>query len=157
QQQSKTIPIVFAQLVDPISMGFVESLARPGGNITGFVSLDYAFGAKWLELLKEIAPRVARVGVLRDPTTSGAAGQMGAIQGVAPSLRAELTALAVRDTAAIERGIVALARDPNSGLIVLANPTAAVHLKLIVALAAQHRLPAVYPYRFFAAAGGLIS
>jgi ABC-type uncharacterized transport system substrate-binding protein len=157
QQQSRTIPIVFAQLVDPISMGFVESLARPGGNITGFVSLDYAFGAKWLELIKEIAPRVARVGVLRDPTTSGAAGQMGAIQGVAPSLRVELTALDVRDTAAIERGIAALTREPNSGLIVLANPTATVHLKLIVGLAAQHRLPAVYPYRYFTAGGGLIS
>jgi ABC-type uncharacterized transport system substrate-binding protein len=156
-QQSRTIPIVFAQLVDPISMGFVESLARPGGNITGFVSLDYAFGAKWMELMKEIAPRVTRVGVLRDPTTSGAAGQMGAIQGVASSLRAELTALDVRESAAIERGIAALSREPSGGLIVLANPTAAVHLKLIVGLAAQHRLPAVYPYRFFTAGGGLMS
>jgi putative ABC transport system substrate-binding protein len=157
QQRTRTIPIVFAQVVDPVSVGFVENLARPGGNITGFVSLDYAFGAKWLDLLKEIAPRVSRVGVLRDPTTSGAAGQLGAVQGAASLLRVELTALDVREPAAIERNMALLAREPNGGLIVLANPTAAVHLKLIVALAAQHRLPAIYPYQFFARAGGLIS
>ena len=135
QQRTRTIPIVFAQVVDPVSVGFVENLARPGGNITGFVSLDYAFGAKWLELLKEIAPRVSRVGVLRDPTTSGAAGQLGAVQGAASLLRVELTALDVREPAAIERNMALLAREPNGGLIVLANPTAAVHLNLIVALA----------------------
>jgi len=157
QQRTRTIPIVFAQVVDPVSVGFVENLARPGGNITGFVSLDYAFGAKWLDLLKEIAPRVSRVGVLRDPTTSGVAGQLGAVQGAASLLRVELTALDVREPAAIERNMALLAREPNGGLIVLANPTAAVHLKLIVALAAQHRLPAIYPYQFFARAGGLIS
>ena len=157
QQRTRTIPIVFAQVVDPVSAGFVENLARPGGNITGFVSLDYAFGAKWLDLLKEIAPRVSRVGVLRDPTTSGAAGQLGAVQGAASLLRVELTALDVREPAAIERNMALLAREPNGGLIVLANPTAAVHLNLIVALAAQHRLPAIYPYQFFARAGGLIS
>ena len=157
QQRTRTIPIVFAQVVDPVSVGFVENLARPGGNITGFVSLDYAFGAKWLDLLKEIAPRVSRVGVLRDPTTSGAAGQLGAVQGAASLLRVELTALDVREPAAIERNMALLSREPNGGLIVLANPTAAVHLKLIVALAAQHRLPAIYPYQFFARAGGLIS
>ena len=157
QQRTRTIPIVFAQVVDPVSAGFVENLARPGGNITGFVSLDYAFGAKWLELLKEIAPRVSRVGVLRDPTTSGAAGQLGAVQGAASLLRVELTALDVREPAAIERNMELLARGPNGGLMVLANPTAAVHLNLIVALAAQHRLPAIYPYQFFARAGGLIS
>jgi putative ABC transport system substrate-binding protein len=157
QQRTRTIPIVFAQVVDPVSVGFVENLARPGGNITGFVSLDYAFGAKWLDLLKEIAPRVSRVGVLRDPTTSGAAGQLGGVQGAASLLRVELTALDVREPAAIERNMALLAREPNGGLIVLANPTAAVHLKLIVALAAQHRLPAIYPYQFFARAGGLIS
>ena len=103
QQRTRTIPIVFAQVVDPVSVGFVENLARPDGNITGFVSLDYAFGAKWLDLLKEIAPRVSRVGVLRDPTTSGAAGQLGAVQGAASLLRVELTALDVREPAAIER------------------------------------------------------
>jgi putative ABC transport system substrate-binding protein len=157
QQRTRTIPIVFAQVVDPVGAGFVENLARPGGNITGFVSLDYAFGAKWLEMLKEIAPHVTRVGVLRDPTTSGAAGQLGAIQGAATMLRAELTTLDVREPAAIERGMASLAREPNGGLIVLANPTAAVHLDLIVSLAAKHQLPAIYPYRFFAKAGGLIS
>jgi len=157
QQRTRTIPIVFAQVVDPVSAGFVENLARPGGNITGFVSLDYAFGAKWLELLKEIAPRVSRVGVLRDPATSGAAGQLGAIQGAASLLRVELTTLDVREPAVIERSMALLAREPNGGLIVLANPTATVHLNLIVALAAQHQLPAIYPYRYFAVAGGLIS
>ena len=157
QQRTRTIPIVFAQVVDPVSAGFVENLARPGGNITGFVSLDYSFGAKWLELLKEIAPRVSRVGVLRDPATSGAAGQLGAIQGAASLLRVELTTLDVREPAVIERSMALLAREPNGGLIVLANPTATVHLNLIVALAAQHQLPAIYPYRYFAEAGGLIS
>ena len=117
QQRTRTIPIVFAQVVDPVSAGFVENLARPGGNITGFVSLDYAFGAKWLELLKEIAPRVSRVGVLRDPTTSGAAGQLGALQGAASLLRVELTALDVREPAAIERNMALLAREPNGCLL----------------------------------------
>jgi putative tryptophan/tyrosine transport system substrate-binding protein len=157
QQRTRSIPIVFAQVVDPVSAGFVENLARPGGNITGFVSLDYAFGAKWLQMLKEIAPRVSRVGVLRDPTTSGAAGQLGAIQGAASSLRVELTTLDVREPALIDRGMTLLAREPNGGLIVLANPTATVHLNLIVELAARHQLPAIYPYRYFARAGGLIS
>jgi putative ABC transport system substrate-binding protein len=157
QQRTRTIPIVFAQVVDPVSAGFVENLARPGGNITGFVSLDYAFGAKWLQMLKEIAPRVSRVGVLRDPTTSGAAGQLGAIQAAASPLRVELTVLDVREPALIDRGMTMLAREPNGGLIVLANPTATVHLNLIVELAARHQLPAIYPYRYFARAGGLIS
>jgi len=128
-----------------------------GGNITGFVSLDYGFGVKWLEVLKEIAPRVSRVGVLRDPTITGGSGQLGAIQGVAASFRVELTALDVREAAAIERSIGSFAQEPNSGLIVLANPTATVHLDLIVALAARHRLPTIYPYRYFTAGGGLIS
>jgi putative ABC transport system substrate-binding protein len=157
QQRTRTIPIVFAQVVDPVSAGFVENLARPGGNITGFVSLDYSFGAKWLELLKEIAPRVSRVGVLRDPTTSGAAGQLGAVQGAAALLRVELSPLDVREPAAIERDMALLAREPNGGLVVLANPTATVHIDLIVELAARYQLPAIYPYRYFAQAGGLIS
>jgi putative ABC transport system substrate-binding protein len=157
QQQTRTIPIVFVQVVDPVSGGFVESLARPGGNITGFVSLDYGFGVKWLEVLKEIAPRVSRVGVLRDPTITGGSGQLGAIQGVAASFRVELTALDVREAAAIERSIGSFAQEPNSGLIVLANPTATVHLDLIVTLAARHRLPTIYPYRYFTVGGGLIS
>jgi putative ABC transport system substrate-binding protein len=157
QQRTRTIPIVFAQVVDPVSAGFVENLARPGGNITGFVSLDYSFGAKWLELLKETAPRVSRVGVLRDPTTSGAAGQLGAVQGAASLLRVELIPLDVRESAVIDRDMALLAREPNGGLIVLANPTATVHLNLIIELAARYQLPTIYPYRYFAQAGGLIS
>ena len=157
QQRTRTIPIVFAQVVDPVSAGFVENLARPGGNITGFVSLDYGFGAKWLELLKEIAPHVSRVGVLRDPTTSGAAGQLGAIQGAASLLRVELTTFDVREPAVIERNMALLGREPNGGLIVLANRTATVHLNPIIEFAARYQLPAIYPYRYFAQAGGLIS
>ena len=157
QQQTRTIPIVFVQVLDPVSSGFVESLARPGGNITGFSGFDFGLGAKWLEILKDIVPGVTRVGVLRDPTLPGGSGALGAIQAVAPSLKVELTALDVRDAASIERGLAALAREPNGGVIVVANPGATVHLDLIIALVARHRLPAVYPYRFFATRGGLIS
>lgn len=157
QAESPNTPIVFAQVVDPVSMGFVQSLSRPGGNVTGFVSFDYSIGAKWLDLLKEIAPHVTRVGVLRDPTVGGPSGQLGAIQGVAPFVRVEVTALDVREAATIDQGIDGFATQPNSGLIVLASPTATVHLDRIVAGAAKHRLPAIYPYRFYATAGGLIS
>ncbi len=157
QRQTRTIPIVFAQVVDPVNSGFVESLARPGGNITGFASLDYGFSAKWLEMLKAVAPRVTRVGVLRDPTIPAASGQLGAILAVASSFGVEVTALDIRDPAAIESALETLSRAPNGGLIVLATPFATVHLQLIVALAAQHRLPAIYPYRYFATGGGLIS
>jgi ABC-type uncharacterized transport system substrate-binding protein len=155
QQQTKTIPIVFAQVVDPVSSGFVESLARPGGNITGFLSLDFGIGAKWLEILKEVAPRVTRVGVLRDPAIPGGAGYMGAIQAAAPSFRVELNALDSRGAITIERGLSAFAREPNGGLIVAPNPATSVHRELITTLAARLRLPAVYPYRYFT--GGLIS
>jgi putative ABC transport system substrate-binding protein len=157
RQQTKTIPIVFAQIIDPVSVGFVESLAKPGGNITGFVSLDYSIGTKWLELLKEIAPNLKRVGVLRDPSTSGAAGQLGAILGVAPSFHTEVVPIDVRDPAAIDRGIEAFAGASDAGLIVLANPTATVHLERIIAAAERYRLPAMYPYRYFASGGGLIA
>jgi putative tryptophan/tyrosine transport system substrate-binding protein len=157
QQQTSTIPIVFVQVIDPVSSGLVESLARPGGNITGFSSFDFGLATKWLELLKDIVPAVARVGVLRDPTVPGGSGALGAVQAVAPSFNVELTALDVRNGDAIERGLAALAREPNAGLLVIANPGASVHLELIIALAARHRLPAVYPYRYFAASGGLIS
>jgi putative tryptophan/tyrosine transport system substrate-binding protein len=157
QQQTKTIPIVFVGVLDPVSSGFVESLARPGGNITGFSSYDFGLGAKWFEILKDIVPGVTRVGVLRDPTLPGGSGTLGAIQAVASSFKVELTALDVREAASIERGLAALAPEPNRGLIVLANPGASVHLDLIIALAARHRLPAVYPYRYFATRGGLIS
>jgi putative ABC transport system substrate-binding protein len=157
QQQTNTIPVVFVQVLDPVSSGFVESLARPGGNITGFSSFDFGLGAKWLEILKDIVPGVTRVGVLRDPTLPGGSGALGAIQAVASSFKVELNALDVRDAASIEHGLAALAREPNRGVIVLANPGASVHLDLIIALAARHRLPAVYPYRYFATRGGLIS
>jgi len=157
QQQTRTIPIVFAQVVDPVNSGFVESLARPGGNVTGFVSTDYGMGSKWLEILKEIAPRVVRVGVLRDPTLPGGTGQLGAVQAFAPSFGVEVKALDARDVAVIERGLDLLAREPNSGLIVMPSPAATVHLEAIITLAARHRLPTIYPYRNFAAGGGLIS
>jgi putative tryptophan/tyrosine transport system substrate-binding protein len=157
KQQTKTIPIVFAQVVDPVNSGFVDSLARPGGNITGFVSMDFGIGAKWLEILKQIAPGVARVGVLRDPGTPGGSGQLGAIQAATSSFRVELRALDVRDTATIERGLSVFAREPNGGLIVLNSVAASIHHKLITDLAARFRLPAIYPYRFFVADGGLVS
>jgi putative ABC transport system substrate-binding protein len=155
QQQTSTIPIVFAQVVDPVSSGLVDSLAHPGGTTTGFVSLDFGMGAKWLEILKQIAPHVTRVGVLRDPTTPGGMGQMGAIQAATSGV--ELKALDGRDAATIERGLTDFAQQPNAGLIVLSNPGASVHRKLIVTLAARLRLPAIYPYAFFVTGGGLIS
>ena len=157
KQRTKTIPIVFAQVVDPVNSGFVDSLARPGGNISGFVSMDFAIGAKWLEILKLIAPGVARVGVLRDPGTPGGSGQLGAIQAATLSFRVELRALDVRDPATIERGLSVFAREPNGGLIVLNSMAASIHHKLIIDLAARFRLPAIDPYRFFVADGGLVS
>ena len=157
QQLTKTIPIVFAQVVDPVSSGYVESLARPGGNMTGFTSVDYSIGTKWLETLKEIAPKVNRVGVLRDPTTPAGTGQLGAIQGAAAVFGTTVTALDVREPDIIDRAISTFAREPNGGMIVLANPLSTVHRELIVRLAARAKLPTVYPYRFFVTSGGLIS
>jgi putative ABC transport system substrate-binding protein len=157
QQQTTTIPIVFAQVVDPVSSGFVDSLARPGGNITGFVSLNFDMGAKWLEILKQIAPGVVRVGVLRDPATPGGSGQLGAIQAASSSFGVELKALDVRDAGTIERGLSAFARAPNGGLIVLSSAATSVHHELITDLAVRLRLPAIYPYRFFVRSGGLVS
>jgi putative ABC transport system substrate-binding protein len=148
---------VFVQALDPVSSGFVESLARPGGNITGFSSYDFGLGVKWLELLKDVAPSVTKAGVLRDPTVPGGSGALGAIQAVASSLKVELVPVDVREEVSIERGLAALAGVTNGGLIVAANPGASVHRDLIVALAARYRLPAVYPYRYFATSGGLIS
>ena len=157
QQISDSIPVVFVNLVDPVSGGFVESLARPGGNTTGFALLEYGMSVKWLQLLKEIAPKVARAAVIRDPTLTAGAGQFGAMQGVAPQLGVELSAIDARDAGEIARGIAAFARGPNGGLIVVTSAAAIIHRELIVALAAQHRLPAVYPYRGIVAEGGLIS
>jgi putative ABC transport system substrate-binding protein len=157
QQATRTLPIVFAMVADPAAAGFVASEARPGGNITGFTILDYGISTKWLELLKEIAPRVTRVGVIRDPTVTSNIGQFAAIQSVAPSFGVELTALGGRDAGEVERTITEFARGSNCGLISVASPLTGNNSKLIVSLAGRHRLPAIYPLRFFVADGGLIS
>jgi putative ABC transport system substrate-binding protein len=157
QEATRTIPIVFVLGTDPVGVGLVESLARPGGNTTGFISFDYGISAKWLELLKELAPRVTRVAVLREPGNQTGIGLWAAMQGVAPSLGVELRPIGVRDAAEIERGIAAFAREPNGGLIVTTGSLTTSHRDLIATLAARHRLPAVYPYRYFVVAGGLTS
>jgi putative ABC transport system substrate-binding protein len=156
-EATRTVPIVFAIVPDPVGAGFVESLARPGGNATGFLMFEYGISAKWLELLKEIVPGVTRAAVIQDPTLSAGIGQLAAIQSATPLLGLELTPVDVRDSAEIERAVAIFAHTPNGGLIVTASALAVVHRELIVALAAQHRLPAVYPARYYAAAGGLIS
>jgi putative ABC transport system substrate-binding protein len=148
---------VLAQSIDPVGAGFVASLARPGGNITGFTQFEYSLSGKWLQLLKEIAPGVTRVGVLRDPTGSGGVGQWAVIQAFAELIGVECIPLAIRDAKEIERGIAAFERAGNSGLIVSLNALATVHRQAIIASAARHRLPAIYPFRYFAAAGGLLS
>ena len=154
---TRTVPLVFTNVVDPVGAGFVDSLARPGGNVTGFVSFEYGLSAKWLELLKEIAPRVMRVSVIRDPDISAGTGQFGAIQGAAASLGLELTAVNPREASEIERAIAAFARTPNGGLITTSSALAIIHRDLIIGLAAKHKLPAVYYRRVFSASGGLIS
>ena len=156
-QATRTVPIVFPGFVDPVGAGVVESLARPGGNATGFMNFEYSIGGKWLELLKEIAPGVTRVAVLRYADTPSGVGQFGIIQSVAPSLRVEVTPVNMRDAPEIERAVATFARASNGGLIVTASPLAQRHRDLIVTLAAQHKLPAVYFDRVFATAGGLIS
>jgi putative ABC transport system substrate-binding protein len=155
-QATQTIPIVFAIVADPVGAGYVESLARPGGNATGFTPFEYAIAGKMLELLKEIAPRVTRAAVLRDPAIAAGPGQFGAIQAVAPSLGVELRPVNVRDADEIERSIAAFAQGSNGGLIVTGSPAAAARRDLIVALAARHRLPAVYNARLFVEIGGLV-
>jgi putative ABC transport system substrate-binding protein len=157
QQATRSVPIVFVGLIDPVGAGLVESLARPGSNSTGFLLYEYSLSGKWLELLKEIAPSVTRVAVLRDPAITSGAVQFGVIQAVAPSLRVEVSPVNVRDAGEIERIVTAFARDSNGGLIVAGSGLATVHRDLFVTLAAQHRLPAVYSNRVFVAAGGLIS
>jgi putative ABC transport system substrate-binding protein len=151
------VPIVFAVVIDPVGAGFVDSLARPGGNATGFTVFEYGMSGKWLELLKQIAPAVTRAAVLRDPTIASGIGQFAAVQAVAPSLGVDLSAVDVRDAGEIERAVTAFARSSNDGLIVTASALATRHRDLIIALAARLRLPAVYPYRFFVTIGGLIS
>jgi putative ABC transport system substrate-binding protein len=154
---TSTIPIVFANVVDPVGAGFVASLARPGGNVTGFASYEFGFPIKWLELLKQIAPGVTRAAVLRDPTISAVIGMFAAIQGVAPSFGVEVTPIDVRDGDELQRAIAAFARGPNDGLIVLGGPRSNAQRDLIAATIAHHRIPAVYGARYFVTAGGLIS
>jgi putative ABC transport system substrate-binding protein len=156
-QATRTVPIVFVQVTDPVGAGYVESLARPGGNATGFIPFEFGMSAKWLELLKEIAPGIKRVAVLRDAALALGMGQLGAIQSVAPSFGVELRPIGVGDVNEIERGVAAFARDPNGALIVTVSPSAISHREKIIRLAEQHKLPAIYPYRFFATDGGLIS
>jgi putative tryptophan/tyrosine transport system substrate-binding protein len=157
QQATRTVPIVFVGIVDPVGAGFVESLARPGGNATGFTLFEYGLSGKWLELLKEIAPGVTRAAVLRDPTLGSGVGQYAIIQALASPLGVELRPVDVRDPGEIERAIVEFARVPNGGLIIVAAPSAVVHRNLIITLAARHQLPAVYSFPHLAHSGGLIA
>jgi putative ABC transport system substrate-binding protein len=156
-QATRTVPIVFALVADPVGAGFVDSLSRPGGNATGFLMFEYSLSGKWLEVLKQIAPGVTRAAVIRDPAISAGTGQFGVIQSVAASLGVEVSPVNVRDAVEIERAIAAFARSPNGGLIVTASALSAVHRDLIIALSARHKLPAVYYERYFVGAGGLIS
>jgi len=157
QRETRTVPIVFVGVIDPVGAGLVASLARPGGNTTGFTVFEYGLSPKWLALLKEIAPRVTRAAVLRNPTSAPEIGLLGGIQSVASSLRVELSLIDERDTGEIERAVTAFAREPNGGQIVLSSASTLLHRELIVSLAARHRLPAVYTDRVFVAAGGLTS
>jgi len=157
RQASRTIPIVFTLVADPVGAGYVNSLAQPGGNVTGFTNFEYSIGGKWLELLKEIAPNVTRVAVLRESFVASGIGQFGAIQGVAQSLGIELRPIDLRDAADIEREITAFGQQPNGGLIVTGSPAATVHRDLINAVSIRHRLPVVFNSRLYVAAGGLAS
>jgi putative ABC transport system substrate-binding protein len=156
-QATRTVPIVFVIVIDPVGAGFVASLARPGGNATGFTAYEYSMSGKWLELLKEIAPRVTRAAVLRDPAVASGIGQFGAVQSVAPSFGVELRPIDVRDAGEMERALAAFAGSPNGGLILTGSALAIVHRNLIIRLAARYKLPAVYFYRTFVLAGGLMS
>jgi putative ABC transport system substrate-binding protein len=156
-QATRDVPIVFVIVSDPVGAGFVDSLARPGGNATGFTTFEYGMSGKWLELLKEIAPRVTRAAVLRDPASPSGTGQFGAIQSVAPSFGVELNPVNVRDPGEIERAITTFARSATGGLIVTGSALAVVHRDLIIMLAGRHKLPAVYFQRLFVTSGGLIS
>jgi ABC-type uncharacterized transport system substrate-binding protein len=157
QRATRTVPIVFVQVSDPVASGFVQSLARPGGNTTGFMQFEFGLSGKWLELLKQVAPDVTRAAVLRDPNVGTGTTQFAVIQAMAPLLRVEVNPVNVRDPSEIRRAVEALARSPNGGLIVTASALAVRHRDLITMLAARHRLPAVYPFRHFVISGGLIS
>jgi putative ABC transport system substrate-binding protein len=154
---TRIVPVVFVIVLDPVGSGIVESLARPGGNATGFMQFEYSLCAKWLELLKEIAPGVTRVAVLRDPATTGGIGQFAVIEAVAPSIGVDVRPINLRDTGEIERSVAAFARAPTCGLIVTGSALAGTHRDFIIALAARHKLPAVYANRVSSTAGGLIS
>ncbi|MGA7911739.1 MAG: ABC transporter substrate-binding protein [Candidatus Dormiibacterota bacterium] len=156
-EATRTVPIVFTIVPDPVGSGFVDSLSRPGGNATGFLMFEYSLCGKWPELLKEIAPGVTRAAVLRDAAVAAGIGQFAVIQSVAPSVGVEVSPVNVRDAAEIERAVAAFARSGNGGLILTASALSVVHRDLIIALAARHKLPAVYHQRLFVAAGGLIS
>jgi putative tryptophan/tyrosine transport system substrate-binding protein len=156
QQATRTIPIVFVNAPDPVGAGFVQSMAHPGGNITGFSNFEYSMSGKWIELLKQIAPNVTRALVLRDPTSAAGIGQFAAVRSVAQSLGVELTPVNVRDTDEIERNVAAFARSGNGGMIVTSGGTGA-RRKLIIGLASRHKLPSVYPYRYYAVDGGLVT
>jgi putative ABC transport system substrate-binding protein len=156
-QATRTVPIVFVAVADPVGAGYVDSLSRPGGNATGFILFDYSLSTKWLELLKQIAPGVTRAAVLRDPAISSGTGQWGAISSAAPSLGVEVSPVNVRDAPEIERGVASFARSGNGGLIVTGSPLSLVHRDLIIALAARYKLPAVYPASYYVTGGGLMS
>jgi ABC-type uncharacterized transport system substrate-binding protein len=156
-QATRTVPIVFVNVADPVGAGFVDSLARPGGNATGFIQFEYGLSGKWLELLKQIAPGVTRAAVLRDPTITAGIGQFAIIQSVASSVGVEVSPVNVRDAAEIERAVEAFARSSNGGLVVTSSALSVVHRDLIIALAARQKLPAVYPRRYYVTGGGLIS
>jgi putative ABC transport system substrate-binding protein len=156
-QATRSVPIVFAIVADPVGAGYVDSLARPGGNVTGFLPFEYGIAGKWLELLKQTVPAVTRAAVIRDPNSSTGIGQWAVIQAMAPSMGVELSLINFRNASEIERDITAFARSPNSGLIVTATPLATQHRELIIKLAADHKLPAVYYERYFITGGGLIS
>jgi len=156
-QATRTVPVVFATVVDPVGAGLIDSLSRPGGNATGFLLYEYSMAAKWLEFLKQVAPNVTRAAVLRDPATPSGAGQFAVIQAMAPALKIEVMPVNLRDARELERSIASFARTPNGGLVVAGSSLTILHRDLIIALAAKHKLPAVYYERFFVASGGLIS
>jgi putative tryptophan/tyrosine transport system substrate-binding protein len=156
-QATRTVPIVFTTILDPVGAGFVDSLARPGGNATGFIAFEYGLSGKWLELLKQIAPSLTRVAILRDPATAAGIGQFAAIQSVAPSFGVELRPIDIREADGIERAVTTFAGSSNGGLIVTAGSGSAIHRDLIIMLAARHKLPAVYSAHHFVTGGGLIS
>jgi putative ABC transport system substrate-binding protein len=157
QQVTRTLPIVFVETADAVGSGFVESLARPGGNATGFTHFEFDIGGKWIELLKQIAPNITRAAVLRDQRNPAGTAQFGVIQALARTVRVEVRPVGLQDPSEIERGIIEFAREPNGGLIVTTNGLAIVHRELIINLAARYKLPAIYPFQYFVVAGGLMA